>query len=173
MIDRTHLSRPRVSFCIFLIGLGAMLVTIAASGAMAEDATDEKELVERARITFESFVADDNMVAFREYVKDARGVFIVPQLFKAGFMVGGSGGGGILLARDEKPGNGVLRLFTRSRSKGVYGGLTLEGAVIAARDSYNSAYYGKQTRSIDILLRHTVSNDHSAPLQNMVAKAAR
>lgn len=37
-------------------------------------------------------------------MKDAKGVLIVPQLKKGAFMVGGSGGRGVLLVRDEKTG---------------------------------------------------------------------
>jgi lipid-binding SYLF domain-containing protein len=60
-----------------------------------------------------------------------------------------------------------------SRAKGLYGGLSLDGSVIAVRDSWNHAYYGKNVTPTDILVRRTVSNPQAAPLVDAVAKASR
>jgi lipid-binding SYLF domain-containing protein len=38
----------------------------------------------------------------RSWLKRARGVLIIPSLLKAGFLIGGEGGRGVLLGRDEK-----------------------------------------------------------------------
>jgi lipid-binding SYLF domain-containing protein len=51
------------------------------------------------------------------------------------------------------------------KSKGLYAGLNLEGSVIAVRDSLNSAYYGKQVRPADIVVKHAVTNEKSAGLR--------
>jgi lipid-binding SYLF domain-containing protein len=40
-----------------------------------------------------------------------------------------------------------------ARSKGASIGLSLEGAVIKTSDSSNKAYYGKEVRPVDILLK--------------------
>ena len=61
-------------------------------------------LVDEALVTLNNFVAEKNMSWFREHLKNAKGVFIVPQLLKAGFIFGGSGGRGIVLLRDPKTG---------------------------------------------------------------------
>jgi lipid-binding SYLF domain-containing protein len=52
-----------------------------------------------------------------------------------------------------------------AKSKGLYAGLNLEGAVVAVRDSLNRAYYAKDVRPVDILLRRNVSNSRSAELR--------
>ena len=60
-----------------------------------------------------------------------------------------------------------------ARSKGAFIGISLEGAVIAARDEYNKTYYGKPVRPVDILVEGDASNPRSAKLSQAVAEAAR
>ncbi len=60
--------------------------------------------MDQALVTLNNFVKEADMDWFRAHLKDAKGVFIVPQLLKAGFIFGGSGGRGIVLVRDEKTG---------------------------------------------------------------------
>jgi lipid-binding SYLF domain-containing protein len=52
-----------------------------------------------------------------------------------------------------------------ARSKGLYGGLNLEGAVVAVRDSLNKAYYVKHVVPADIVVKHNVTNPRAAQLQ--------
>lgn len=60
-----------------------------------------------------------------------------------------------------------------SRTKGVFGGLTIEGAVIAPRDKWNSAYYGKSVRTTDILILRNVSNKQANELRKELKKASK
>lgn len=61
-----------------------------------------------------------------------------------------------------------------SRSRGLYGGVSLEGAVMKARHSWNEAYYGANVSPADIIYRERAYNPSSATLQNAVhALAAR
>ncbi|HYL79623.1 MAG TPA: hypothetical protein VEU07_02355, partial [Candidatus Acidoferrum sp.] len=69
--------------------------------AWANDSQDARQLVEKARMTFESFSADKEMGgSLRAIVKKARAVLIYPQVLRGAFIVGASGGSGVLLARD-------------------------------------------------------------------------
>jgi len=43
-----------------------------------------------------------------------------------------------------------------SRSKGVYGGLNLEGGVVTIADDWNNAYYGRVVTPVDIAIRSNV-----------------
>jgi lipid-binding SYLF domain-containing protein len=61
-------------------------------------------------------------------------------------------------------------ILSFSRSKGLYGGISLDGAVVAVRDSWNDAYYGKIVRPVDILVSRTVTNPEASGLINAVAK---
>ena len=64
-------------------------------------------------------------------------------------------------------------IISYSLSKGVYGGLSLEGAVVAVRNEWNEAYYKKPgVTPTDILIRKDVSNPESAKLIAAVSKAA-
>lgn len=73
------------------------LVLLAAP--LAHAATDEQNLVDRARITLDDVKRDKEFGNTRELLKRAQAVLIVPSLLKGGFFVGGEGGTGVLLTR--------------------------------------------------------------------------
>ncbi len=85
---------------VLVAGLFALLTT----PTIAADVSKQQELVDKARVTFDIFMADPDMTWLQRHMKDAKGVLIVPSLVKAGFVWGGSGGRGVLLGRDEKTG---------------------------------------------------------------------
>jgi lipid-binding SYLF domain-containing protein len=64
-------------------------------------------------------------------------------------------------------------IISYSRAKGLYAGVSLEGAVVATRDALNQAYYGRDVTPADILLKRTVTNPHAAGLIQAVDSAAR
>jgi len=55
-----------------------------------------------------------------------------------------------------------------ARSRGLYGGISLEGAILKARHSWNRDYYGADVSPVDIIYRQTVAHPQSALLQNAV-----
>ena len=59
-----------------------------------------------------------------------------------------------------------------ARSKGVFGGLTVEGAVVKIRNKWNDAYYGESVRPTDILVSRKVSNPQADDLRRSVRKTA-
>jgi lipid-binding SYLF domain-containing protein len=81
-----------------------MLLVAAAPGAMAADQEDAQGIVDKARVTLSGFMRDKDYGWLREHLKDAKGVLIYPQVLKAGYILGGSGGTGVLLTRDSKTG---------------------------------------------------------------------
>ncbi len=58
-----------------------------------------------------------------------------------------------------------------TKSKGLYAGLNLEGAVVAVRGGLNSAYCGKDVRPADIIVKNDCSNRGSDELQRTLKKA--
>ena len=91
---------------IIAAGAAAAGWLLAAPGRYAAAADDEKpyELVQKGLSTVDKFGADPDMSWFRDNVKEAEGVLIVPELVKAGFVVGGSGGRAMLLVRHRESG---------------------------------------------------------------------
>jgi lipid-binding SYLF domain-containing protein len=218
-----------------LVLLFGMLIAFVSSHSWADDARDARDLVIKAKLTAESFELDPNVYPeWRELLKEAKAVLIVPQIVKGGFIVGGSGGSGVLLARDKGSdkwngpafytiggvsfgllagvevieavivvrtergltrllstgvklgadvsiaagpvgsgigaGNIVADLVVLSRSKGLYGGLSLEGSIVDVRDSLNRAYYGKSVTPTDILILGRVRNSQADGLIAAVKK---
>jgi lipid-binding SYLF domain-containing protein len=204
----------------------------------ADDSLEARQLVEKARLTFESFQSDPQMgPGLREIVRKAKGVMIFPQVLRGAFLFGGAGGSGVFLVR-WKEGNvwsgpafyamgqasfglqagadasqavvvaltdrGVTALMSPSvklganasiavgpvgagaeaasanlsadlvsytRNKGLYAGLSIEGAVVTSRDDWNRAYYGKGVSPTDIVIERTVSNPQASGLIAAVARA--
>jgi lipid-binding SYLF domain-containing protein len=196
---------------------------------------EAQALVSKSNAVFKSFMADSNMVWFRNNIDSAKAIFIVPQMLRGGFIVGGSGGSGVLMARDaqtrtwsypafytmgsvsiglqigadaseiilmvmtQKGLNAMLStefklgadvavaagpvgasakaqtadVLAFGRSKGAFGGVSIEGAVISPRDKWNSAYYGKPVGPVDILIKRTVSNPQADPLRTGMPATAQ
>ena len=62
-----------------------------------------------------------------------------------------------------------LLLFPRAN--GLFGGISLEGSVIATRDEWNQDYYGKEVRPTDILVKRTVKNPRAAAGKSATGQA--
>lgn len=77
---------------------------LPASSASADYYGEPADLVGRAASVYKGFMADPNMEWFQRNVDQARGIFIVPQMLRGGFIIGGSGGRGVLLAQDSGSG---------------------------------------------------------------------
>ncbi len=227
-----------VSLFLATMLISGVLVISQIVPAFANDKQEATQLVEKSRLTLDSFMNDNNMGAFRDLLKKAEGVLISPQLLKGAFIVGASGGNAVVLVRDKKTGkwsepafytigeasfglqiggeasevillamtdrgvgsflgnsvklggdigvavgpvgmgaaaataNLSADILSFSRSKGLYGGVSLDGAVVAVRSALNDAYYGKKGVSpTDILVRHSVTNSQAMGLIEEVTKS--
>ena len=58
----------------------------------------------------------------------------------------------------------VSDLVSFSRSKGVYGGVNLDGTAVTVADDWNRAYYGKDVQPADILVNGSVRNKGASKL---------
>ena len=68
--------------------IAGIFVLSATQTLFAQDSAKLEKLVQDAQRVFENFKADPDMGWFRSNVKNAKGVFIVPSLLKAGFVWG-------------------------------------------------------------------------------------
>ena len=87
-----------------VVGAVAALV---AGAIMAQPATAQEEeqvLVDRAKATVERIRRDPDYKKINELLLRSHGALIVPELIKAGFILGGEGGTGVMLRRDADTG---------------------------------------------------------------------
>lgn len=212
----------------------SILVAEGFSTALAADFSEQKQLIDKAKLTIERFRADPSLKeAIQAWSPETKALFIVPQFTRGAFIFGGAGGSGVLLVRDEQKGwsepafytigsasfglqigadvseivmivrtkKGLEEFFSTdvklgveasmavgpvgegisaqgiaadiisyASKKGAFAGMTLDGAAVAVSDASNGAYYGKPVRPLDILVKHSVSNPASAPLQEAAGK---
>ncbi len=88
----------------FTLSLAAGLVAWLALANTAFAANEPDQLVSKAETTFRDFQNDPNMQWLRDNLSRAKAVMIAPEIRKAAFVVGGSGGRAVLLARDPTTG---------------------------------------------------------------------
>ena len=218
--------------------IAAALVAVAAASLFPVSASaqsEQQKLVDAANVTLSNFLRDPEMTWLQQNIGRAKAVLIAPEVVKAGFIFGGSGGRAVLVAHDAKSGkwlgpafytmatasvgfqagvavsetvtlvmtdkglnslmsnsfkmgadasvaagpvgagaksNVVADMIAFSRSKGVYGGLNLDGTVVTTSDEWNTAFFGKKVLPPDILIRANVSNKLADKLLAEVTKAA-
>ena len=210
----------------------------AYAKAMADDRSEAQSMVDKAKGTIVDLTNDSMFLWLNSHLKEAKGVLIFPQIIKGGFFLGGSGGPGILVTRDESTGAwsypafytlgsvtfglqiggeaaevvmvamsqkaintllsssvklggdvsiavgplgggakgsvGVPEVTTDivsfSRTKGLYGGLNLEGSLLVVRTGLNEVYYGEGTLPIDIVIAKKVVNPGADELRAALEK---
>jgi lipid-binding SYLF domain-containing protein len=92
------------------LGIIVLILTLLGCGGAKVGPTGEpaiqQVLVDQARIAVESFAADPDLdwPWFGRYFKYAKGVLVVPNLYKGAWFLGGSGGRGVLVVRDKDAG---------------------------------------------------------------------
>ena len=228
---------------LFARSRGAAVALLAAA-ALAGCATTDSErvspaepdkLVADAQVAFRNFLRDPDQTWVHDNIDRAKAVLIAPQLVKAGFIFGGSGGRAVLVAKEgptwagpafydlatasvgfqaglevsealilvmtDKGLNSLMAssfkiggdasiaagpvgagakstvtadLISFTRSKGVYGGLNLDGTVVHANTRWNDAYYGSNNvLPPDIIIRRTARSPKASALLAEVGSATK
>jgi len=103
---------------------------IATSGAALAQ-TEQQNLVNAADKSLSNFMRDPDMTWLQQNMNRAKAVMIAPELVKAGFIFGGSGGRAVVLARDAKSGKWVGPAFytMATASVGFQAGISVSEAV--------------------------------------------
>jgi len=188
-------------------------------------------------MTFDNFIQDEHMKVMVDLLKDAKGIFIAPQVLRGAFIFGASGGSGVFLARDKdnkwlgpafytlgglsvglqaggdasevvllamtergvkafmstnfklgadvglamgpagagmaaQTANLSADIVSFSRAKGLYAGVSLDGAVVATRNNLNRAFYGKELKPFEILTDPTLINPKATALLQAITRVA-
>ena len=89
-MPKTHTRR------FLLAGTAALVALPVAARAAAE----QQALVDRATLTVQEFMRDQHAADIRSLLRRARAVMVFPRVFRGGFIIGGEGGSGVLVARD-------------------------------------------------------------------------
>lgn len=92
--------------CLRMVAVALSLTLLLGtfSTVAASDKAEAQGIVDRAKATFTDVLTDSNFYWLNKYIKDAKGILIFPQVLKGGFFLGGSGGTGVLLVRNEDTG---------------------------------------------------------------------
>lgn len=82
-----------------------IMISWKISPALADDSTKAQAIVDKAKVSFDMFMADEEYVWLHENLNRVKGLLIYPQVLKGGFILGGTGGTGVLFVKDAKTGD--------------------------------------------------------------------
>ncbi len=108
------------------------LVPARAQAAVRRPISEQQELVNRARATFTSFRTDPGLTGFREHERDALAFLIIPKAVRIGLIFGGSGGPGVVVARNGRSWNGPSFYSVGTASFGLQAGVDISEIIVAA-----------------------------------------
>ncbi|EKV32557.1 hypothetical protein C882_2636 [Caenispirillum salinarum AK4] len=87
---------------VFSVLAGAAAPAPAGAASVQEDLADARSVLNESISAVYSVRGDENFENnFNRYLQRAKGVLIVPQFFKGGFIIGGAYGNGLLMSRDR------------------------------------------------------------------------
>ncbi len=136
---------------IALVAVLAAVLLVPALARTAVAASPAEELVAESRFSVKRLLGDPNLPDLKTYVKNARGVLVIPELVKGGFIVGAEGGSGVLMARGSDS--------TWSSP---------EGAKLFSRWSWNDAYYGASASPRAAVIERAFFNPRAEQLRSAV-----
>jgi len=102
----------------------------ACSSMQSVSTLEAVRLVSEARVTLINFLRDPDQTWIQQNLNRAKGVLIAPQIVRAGFIVGGSGGRAVLVARDGRTWAGPAFYDLITASVGFQAGVDVSEAVI-------------------------------------------
>jgi lipid-binding SYLF domain-containing protein len=198
--------------------------------------TAQQALVDRATLAVQDLMTNSNSADPRSILRSARAVMICPRVFKAGFILGASGGGCVLVARDGSGswsdpafydmGSGsiglqigiqdsaIVMMIMTDRglsavmdsqfklgadagiaiatigagvegattaalradivafaiSRGLFGGVSLQGSLLSTDTADNQAYYGQPLAARQIVVQMQANNPGADPLREMLTR---
>jgi SH3 domain-containing YSC84-like protein 1 len=114
------------SFAALVVIAGAL----AGCASQTVSPSEPGKLVADAQVTLTNFLRDPDQTWIQENLGRAKAVLIAPQIVKAGFIFGGSGGRALLVARDGRTWNGPAFYDLATASVGFQAGVEVSEAII-------------------------------------------
>jgi lipid-binding SYLF domain-containing protein len=111
-----------------LFTIGA--ISLAGCATQPVSPAEPDALVQDARTTLSNFIRDPDQTWIQDNLNRSRGMLIAPQLVRAGFIFGGSGGRGVLVARDGTAWAGPAFYNLATVSVGFQAGVDVSEAII-------------------------------------------
>jgi lipid-binding SYLF domain-containing protein len=117
-------------------GVLTLLATLALAACATTDSgnrvssAEPERLVADARKTFDNFLRDPDQTWVQQNLDRAKAVLIAPQIVKAGFIFGGSGGRAVLVAKDGRAWVGPAFYDLATASVGFQAGVEVSEALI-------------------------------------------
>ncbi len=107
-----------------------LAVTLAGCATQPVSRSEPERLVADAQTTLNNFLRDPDQTWIQDNLSRAKAVMIAPQIVRAGFIVGGSGGRAVLVARDGRTWAGPAFYNLATASVGFQAGLDVSEAII-------------------------------------------
>ena len=105
-------------------------VTLAGCATQPVSRAEPDGLVADARTTLSNFMRDPDQTWIQDNLSRARAILIAPQVVRAGFIFGGSGGRGVLVARDGRAWAGPAFYNLATASVGFQAGIDVSEVII-------------------------------------------
>jgi len=115
-----------------LLALGALALGGCATPAQkqADALSDAEKLVAEAQSTLSDFMRDPDQTWIQNNLGRARGLLVAPQIVRAGFIFGGSGGRAVLLGRERGAWNGPAFYDLATASVGFQAGVDVSQVIV-------------------------------------------
>lgn len=82
-----------------------IMTILVAPISQASEKVEAEILVDNATTVVKGFANDASLTWFSKKAKEAKALLVIPKNVKGAFLVGGSGGSGVLVARDKETGD--------------------------------------------------------------------
>ena len=119
-----------------------VLAAAALGGCASQPSSpgEPESLVADARTTLSNFIRDPDQTWIQDNLNRARAILLAPQVVRAGFIFGGSGGRGVLVARDGRAWVGPAFYNLATASVGFQAGIDVSEVcvVVMTERGFNS-----------------------------------
>jgi len=116
-----------IPIIVLCVALGLVFSAPAFADNLKEDA---EIIVNKARLVMEEVKNAADSGAAYDLIRQSAGVVIIPDMFKGGFVVGGSYGKGVLLARKDGKWSGPSFVYIGAGSVGFQIGVQLTDLIL-------------------------------------------